>query len=68
MTQSEIRDERALLDARIARVRANHKRDLATIAADVALLQSQCSHPNKFTRSIMGRDTVETCPDCGWEQ
>lgn len=68
MTRDEIRSKREELDRRIARLNAQHKRELAIIRADVELLQSECPHTNRFTRSIMGRDEVVTCPDCGWEQ
>lgn len=68
MTQQEIRDERTILDSRISRIQAIYKRDLAIIRADVEMLQSECKHPDKFNRSIMGRETVTACPDCGWEQ
>lgn len=28
------------------------------------LLQARCPHPDAYTKSLMGRDTLWRCPDC----
>lgn len=67
-TQDEISAKREELDRRGQKIRYDYDQQRLALQYEYKALQLECAHPNQFQRSIMGRDEVTTCPDCGWEQ
>jgi hypothetical protein len=62
MTQSEIRAKSAELKREIIRLETEIKK----VRLNWQILETECSHPDKFTRYHYDGSTSERCPDCEW--
>jgi hypothetical protein len=56
----DIRTRKARLDEKARRLRRKQER----LALDLKFLREECPHPDAYTKSLMGRDTLWRCPDC----
>lgn len=56
----DIRARKARLDDKARKLRRKQER----LAMELKFLRDECPHPEAYTKSLMGRDTLWRCPDC----
>ena len=56
----DIRARKARLEEKARRLRRKQER----LARDLKFQREECPHPDAYTKSLMGRDTLWRCPDC----
>jgi hypothetical protein len=57
---ADIRERSEALKAKGRKLEEKRQR----LALKRKFLQARCPHPDAYTKSLMGRDTLWRCPDC----
>lgn len=57
---ADIRARKARLNEKQVKLRRKQER----LALELKFLREECPHPDAYTKSLMGRDTLWRCPDC----